>query len=128
MGIRSAFARWRGMKKRPAARPSLTSAQRGQIVQRVIVDGWSSAEAASAFGIRERLVAAWVADYRRYGMASLRERPGNSMASEVIRLRLLHPVRGVLHGIAMGVRWLLTYERPIAPSPLRRSHDDRLGS
>ena len=32
---------------------TITRAQRGQIVQRVIVDGWTSAEAAAAFGVPE---------------------------------------------------------------------------
>ncbi|HEY3912813.1 MAG TPA: helix-turn-helix domain-containing protein [Stellaceae bacterium] len=102
-------------------------AQRGQIVQRVIVEGWTSAEAAAVFGVRERLVAAWVADYRRYGMASLRDRPGKSVAAEVVRLRLVHPVRAGLRGISSAARFLVGYERPAAPSPLRRSQDDRGG-
>jgi Helix-turn-helix domain len=48
-------------------------ARRGRIVQRVLVDGWSAAQAAAAFGLSERRVARWVAAYRRRGMASLRE-------------------------------------------------------
>ncbi len=46
-------------------------AQRGQIVQRILVEGWSPAQAAAAFGVGEREVTRWVADYRRRGMASL---------------------------------------------------------
>ncbi len=127
LGIASVFARWRGMKNGSRVRVDLTAAQRGQIVQRVMVEGWTSAEAAAAFGIRERLVAAWVADYRRYGMASLRDRPGKSIAAEVIRLRLVHPVRAACHSIATGLRSALADKRPAAPSPLRRSQDDRGG-
>lgn len=121
------LARWRGMKNSSAVRLELTAAQRGQIVQRVIVEGWTSAEAAAASGIRERLVAAWVADYRRYGMASLRDRPGKSVAAEVVRLRLVHPVRAACHGIASALRFALADKRPAAPSPLRRSQDERGG-
>ena len=55
-------------KRCPVAPP-----RRGQIVQRVLVDGWSAAQAADAFGVRERQVVRWVAAYRRDGMASLRD-------------------------------------------------------
>ena len=51
----------------------ITPARRGQIVQHVIVDGWSPAQAAAAYGVAERQVARWVAAYRRHGMASLRD-------------------------------------------------------
>jgi transposase-like protein len=51
----------------------ITPARRGQIVQQVIVDGWSPTQAAALYGIEERHVARWVDAYRRYGMASLRE-------------------------------------------------------
>ena len=84
----SVFARWRGMKKRSTEPVVLTPAQRGQIVQRVIVDGWTSAEAAAAVGVPERLVDAWVADYRRHGMASLRHVPRKTVAAEILRLWL----------------------------------------
>src|ERR1051326_8713487 len=52
---------------------TIAAAQRGRIVQRVLVEGWSPAQAAAAFGLRERQIARWVADYRNRGMASLRE-------------------------------------------------------
>ncbi|MGH7031945.1 MAG: helix-turn-helix domain-containing protein [Stellaceae bacterium] len=115
------------MKNSSAERPNLTPAQRGQIVQRVLVEGWTSAEAAAAVGMPERLIAAWIADYRRHGMASLRDRPGKSVAAEIIRLRLVHPARDALRGISSAMRFLSAYEPPVAPSPLRRSHDDRGG-
>ena len=51
----------------------LSPAQRGAVVQRVQVDGWSVREAAAAFGLPERRLAGWVAAYRRHGMASLRD-------------------------------------------------------
>jgi len=74
----NALARSRGMKNPDFRRRTISVAQRGQIVQRVIVDHWTSDEAA-AFGVRRRLVDVWVADFRRHGMASLREdaRRGN---------------------------------------------------
>jgi len=115
------------MKNDSAMRRTLTPAERGQIVQRVIVDGWTSAQAAGAAAVPERLVDAWVADYRRYGMASLRHAPSKTIAAEVVRLRLLQPVRAVFRGISSGARQLLVRERPVPPSPLRRSQDDRRG-
>jgi hypothetical protein len=51
----------------------ITPAERGVIVQRVLVEGWSIGEAAAAFGHSEVRVAGWVAAYRRRGMASLRD-------------------------------------------------------
>ena len=113
------------MKGRPPPPSALTTAQRGQIVQRVIVEGWTAADAATAAGVPERLVAAWVADYRRHGMASLRHRPGKSVAAEIVQLRLL-PVRLVLHGLAIAARGLLAgRRRPVPPSPIRRAPGDR---
>lgn len=60
------------MKKSAASKRQVTAAERGHIVQRVLVDGWSCGEAAARFEIGEREVARWVAAYRRRGMASLR--------------------------------------------------------
>jgi transposase-like protein len=121
------FARWRDMKSNAAIRSSFTPAQRGQIVQRIIVDGWTYGQAAAAFGVREGLVAAWVAEYRRYGMASLRDHPGKTTAAELVRVRLVRPVRSLCRGLSSGLRSLLACESPVAPSPLRRRHDDRTG-
>src|SRR5271168_4036185 len=115
----SVFARWRGMKKRSTEPVALTPAQRGQIVQRVIVDGWTSAEAAAAVGVPERLVDAWVADYRRHGMASLCHVPRKTVAAEILRLWLGRPVRAVSRAISNGLRRLFVHEPPPSPSPLR---------
>jgi Helix-turn-helix domain len=107
---------------------TMTAAKRGQIVQRVLVDGWTIGDAAAAGGVPERLVAAWVADYRRHGMASLRRRPRRTVAAEIVQLRLLRPVRLVYRGVAIGMRWLFTWDRPTAPPlPIRRSKDDLRG-
>jgi leucine-zipper of insertion element IS481 len=123
----SVFARWRGMKKRSTERVALTPAQRGQIVQRVIVDDWTSAEAAAAAGVPERLVDAWVADYRRDGMASLRHVPRKTVAAEIFRLWFGRPVRAVSRAVSTGLRRVFTREPPVSPSPLDRSNDDRRG-
>jgi Homeodomain-like domain-containing protein len=47
--------------------------QRARIIQRVLVDGWSLAQASAVFDLPERRIARWVHDYKRRGMASLRE-------------------------------------------------------
>jgi Homeodomain-like domain-containing protein len=51
---------------------NVAAVKRGQIIQRVLVDGWSPAEVAAVNGIAERQVVRWLATYRRHGMASLR--------------------------------------------------------
>ena len=60
------------MGKNQCNHGGLAPAQRGQIIQRVLADGWSPARAAQEFAVTERQVARWVAAYRRRGMASLR--------------------------------------------------------
>jgi transposase-like protein len=114
------------MKGRSPPPNALTTAQRGQIVQRVIVEGWTTADAAAAAGVPERLVAAWVADYRRHGMASLRHRPGKSVAAEIVQLRLLLPVCLALRGIAATLfRLRAGGGRTAPPAPIRGRPDDR---
>ena len=114
------------MKVRSALPITLTPAQRGHIVQRVIVDGWSSAEAGSAIGVPERLVDRWVADYRRHGMASLRHVPHKTIVAEIFQLRRGRPTR-LWRAIASGLRRLFVPERPASPSRLVGSRDDRRG-
>jgi len=114
---------------RSAQRRTVTRAQRGQIIQRVIVDGWTGAEAAAAFDIEARLIDAWVADYRRRGMASLRQTPKNTVAAEIIRLRMSLPARLALSRMFWALRRWLAGDASAAPlSPQRRSQDDRRGS
>src|SRR5271169_454116 len=115
------------MKNRSAQSVALTPAQRGHIVQRILVDGWTSAEAGAAVGVPERLVDAWVADYRRHGMASLRHVPRKTVAAEILRLWVGRPVRGVSRAISTGLRQLFTGEHPASPSPLDRLNDDHRG-
>ena len=119
--------RWRIMKSLSSPPLTLSPAQRGQVVQRILVDGWTVADAAAAAGVPERLVAAWVSDYRRHGMASLRHRRGRTAATEYLDRQLLRPVRLVFRGAAYGIRWLLATEQGVSPSPIRRSQDDRRG-
>jgi len=121
------FARWRSMKKNPADPVTRTPAQRGQIVQRVVVDGWTCAEAAAAAGVPEQLVDAWVAGFRRHGMASLRHAARNPVAGAIVHLRLGRPAHSVWAALASRLgRWFLP-NRSTEPASLRRSQDDRRG-
>ena len=72
------------MSKASLGPPAITVPRRALIIQRVLVDGWTSAEVAATFDVSERQVDAWVADYRRLGMASLRQA---GMASPQVRFR-----------------------------------------
>jgi transposase-like protein len=110
------------MKKASRQRRIVTPAQRGQIVQRVLVDGWTSKQAARAARLDERLVAAWVAAYRRDGMASLHRDSGDT---SVLALRLWRPLGKFWRGLAEA---LLGTARPApkaALSPLHLPQDDR---
>ena len=81
------------MYKRVGDFQGIPAARRGQIIQRVLVDGWSLQQTAQAFDLSERRVAAWIADYRRYGMTSLQR---DDMGIETIPRRLAFWVRGLL--------------------------------
>jgi transposase-like protein len=106
---------------------TMTVARRALIVQRVLVDGWTSAEAAAAFGVSERQVDVWVADFQRSGMSSLRRVPGKTFAVEILRLAIGQPIRGVARRITNCLRRLFVHERLPQPLPLRHSNDDRRG-
>jgi transposase len=72
------------MPKRQVHDREVSPAQRGQIIQRILVDGWTSARAADAFEVEEWRVSGWVAAYRRDGMASLRaDQPGDGFTSRL---------------------------------------------
>jgi|SRR5271163_477584 len=107
---------------------TMTAARRALIVQRVLVDGWTSAEVAAAFGVSERQVDVWVADFRRSGMTSLRRAPGKTFAVEILRLAIGRPIRGAARRITNSLRRLFVHERFPQPLPLRRLNDDRRGS
>jgi hypothetical protein len=102
-------------------------ARRALIVQRVLVDGWTSAKAAATFGVSERLVALWVADSRRYGMTSLRRTPSEILGAEFVRLTILRPIRGAGRRIADAVRRHFVRDRVPRPVPLRRSNEEARG-
>jgi transposase-like protein len=112
------------MKNTESRRRTISVAQRGQIVQRLIVDGWTSVEAAAAFGVPKRIVEVWVADFRRHGMASLRQDPGRTLATEVIRFTVWRPVRAMWRKILIGLRGSLAPEPLVQPLPLRHSNKD----
>lgn len=82
------------------------AAMRGRIVQRVLVDGWNAAQAAAVFEVRERDVVRWVAAYRRYGMASLRDDAAMQRAPRrwlrwlLLALRRMAAERGEGHAAA----------------------------
>ena len=90
--------------------------QRGRIIQRILVDGWTAAEAAASFGVTERQVVRWIAAYRRYGMASLRD----ATAAEGWRRRLW----ATLARLFIGVHGGFNRAAP-APSGEQRRGDDR---
>jgi transposase-like protein len=115
------------MKNAYVQHRTMTVARRALIVQHILVDRWTSAEAAAAFGVSERQVDVWVADFRRSGMASLRRAPGQTVAVEILCRAIGRPIRGAARRITNGLRRLLAHERLPQPLPLRRLNDDRGG-
>src|ERR1700752_124585 len=103
---------------------TITVARRALIVQRVLVDGWTSAKAASAFGVSKRLVDVWVADYRRHGMMSLRRSAGGTIASENAEVTFPRPIRGLAGRIGAGIRRLSARNRAPELLALRRSNEE----
>jgi Homeodomain-like domain len=101
----------------------IAAAQRGQIIQRVLVDGWSTAQAAALFGLQERRIARWVADYRRHGMASLRE----DEAAERRWRRWICRMRGAVARGYGGLRRGFGLVEPAPCIELRRTGDKRGG-
>ena len=116
------------MKKASKKARPITKVQQGQIIQRVLVDGWSPAEAAAVFGLEVRLVKTWVADYRRHGLASLHRPPSGSLATEIFRRRLAWPLAASLHRMRGALRRVFVRDPVAAPSLLRQDHDDRRDS
>ena len=112
------------MKNTESRRRTISVAQQGQIVQRVIVDGWTSGEVAAAFGVQKRIVEVWVTDFRRHGMASLRQDPGRTIATEMIRFTVWRPVRAMWRKLLIGLRGSSAPEPLVQPLPLRHSNKD----
>ena len=108
------------MKNAELHRRTISVAQRGQIVQRVLVDGWTSVEVAAAFGVPRRIVEVWVNDFRRHGMASLRQDPARTITAEMIRFTVWRPVRAMWRKL----RGSLAPEPLVQPLPLRHSNKD----
>jgi hypothetical protein len=107
------------MVRRGGNTSGIAAGQRGLIIQRVLVDGWSPAQAAAAFGAGERQVVRWVAAYRKEGMASLHR----EAAADNVLLSWGRRLRVILARIFNGLR----FGRP-APAPcveLRRGDDAR---
>jgi transposase-like protein len=117
--------------KHPAPRDrTISIAQRGQIVQRVIVEGWTSADVARCFGVPKPVVDVWVSDFRRYGMASLRQNTGRTAAVEMVYLTVSRPLRTIFRKIWLRLRPVGAghVANPLPqPLPLRRSNEDGSG-
>jgi hypothetical protein len=99
----------------------VAAAERGQIIQRVLVDGWTPAEAALLHDVPPRDVARWVAQYRRKGMASLHDARSQDGAA----LRLIGWLRARLPLLA---RLIHGGDRQPAPPPcivFRRTGEER---
>jgi transposase-like protein len=105
----------------------ISAARRGQIIQRVIVDGWTIPRVADAFDMPPRLVELWVADYRRHGMASLRRAAPVTIIAECLELWLLRPIAGIRRRISSSLRLLFAPPPPAAPATLRAFKDDGRG-
>jgi transposase len=93
------------------------AATRGQAVQRVLVDGWDAAQVAAAFKVGEGDVLRWVAAYRRYGMASLRDdtasqpAPWRVLRQLLLALRRIATARGEARSSAKLARFVLSRDR-----------------
>jgi hypothetical protein len=111
--------------KTTSARPrSIPLARRALIVQRILVDRWTSAEAAAAFDVSERQVDTWVNEFRRDGMRSLHRPARKALPAEIVRFAISRPVRGLASRIASALRRLSLRERVPNPLPLQRLNDD----
>ena len=112
------------MKTISARLPTITTAQRALIIQRIIVDDWTIDKAAATLGVPERTVAAWVADYRRRGMASLRGASSRTLAAEFVQVTILQPLRALLRRIWQGLQKVAAMDAAVEPSPLRHTNQD----
>ena len=63
-------------------------------------------------------------DFRRHGMASLRQDPGRTIAAEMIRFTFWRPVRAMWRKLSIGLRGSLALEPLVQPLPLRHSNKD----
>lgn len=100
---------------------TMAAAQRGYIVQRVLVDGWTVRQAAGAFGVDDKCVARWVRAYRRRGMASLR---ADDTAPERAWRRMLIALQHCVPQASATVWQLIGRADPAACVELHRDRDD----
>jgi hypothetical protein len=68
-------------------------------------------------------VDAWVADFRRNGMASLRRERGRTLATLIIHLAFSRPVQAILHKISMRPLRSHLLETPVQLLPVGRSNN-----
>src|ERR1700730_9059915 len=108
------------MHNAPPGSHTITVPPRALIVQRVLVDGWTSAKVAATFGVLERQVDAWVADYRRHGMTSLRRAASETLPAKILPLTILRPVRKIAFRMARGFRRLVVADAPLSGRPYLR--------
>jgi hypothetical protein len=112
------------MKSISARLQTITTARRALIIQRVIVDDWTIDKAAATFGVPEHAVAAWVLDYRRRGMASLRSGSSHTLTAELAQGMISRPLRAVFRRIWLGLQKVAAVDAAVQPSPLRQSNQD----
>jgi hypothetical protein len=111
------------MKTISARLPTITTAQRALIIQRVIVDDWTIDKTAATFGVPERAVAAWVVDYRRRGMASLRGASSRTLGAELVQ-GTISRLAAVLRRIWRGLQKVAATDAAVQPSPLRHTNQE----
>ncbi len=97
----------------------VAAVKRAQIIQRVLVDGWNPAQTAAVFAVPERRIARWVEDYRRRGMASLRD----EVPGERVHQRWLHALTGAVSRCYAGLRRGFGLVEPAPCVVLRRTED-----
>ena len=111
--------------KTASARPrTISQTRRALIVQRILVDKWTSAEAAAAFDVSERQVDIWVAEFQRYGMRSLRRTASIRFSVKNAHFMISRPVREIASRIESGLRRLFLRKPVPQPLSLQRFNDD----
>ena len=111
------------MDNNSATSRSIGVTQRAQIIQRILVDGWTPAQAAKTCGVEERRIARWVADYRRRGMASLR---CDETTSGRIWRRMLIALQRLVPQASATMRQAIGRSDPAPCVTLRGGRDDAL--
>ena len=73
------------------------------------------------------MVETWVAEFRRNGMASLRQGSRETISGEIVWLAVSRPILTTWRRIAIGLRRFFLLEPLIQPIPLRHSNKDGPG-